>query len=101
MHVLQEPVRGLVDGIAEIGQEAVVPGRLQVADLQIARDQGPLKVEPEHDMEVVLHLVGLGADVALAHPVHRAPEGIAIDPQIAEDLRHPTVQPARERLASA
>jgi hypothetical protein len=48
----------------EIRREPVVPRGLKVRHLQIARDQRALQVEAQHDVEVVMHLVGLGPDEA-------------------------------------
>ena len=72
MHILQAAVRGFVDRIAEIGLEPVIPGGLKVADLQVSAHQRTFKIKAQHDVQVVLHLVGLGADIAVMDAVHVA-----------------------------
>ncbi len=60
MHILQQTVRRLVHGESEIGQEPVIPRRLEVAHPQIAPHQRLLQIVAQEDMQVVLHLVRLG-----------------------------------------
>jgi hypothetical protein len=94
MHILQHPVRGPVHRHPEIGQETVVPGRLQVAQGQIPPHQRAFEIEAQHDVQVVMHLVGFCPDVAGRNPVHGAGEVLGpIDRQRAKEVDHPPVKP--------
>ena len=101
MHILQHTLRGAIYGISEIGSKAVVPRHLKIGHAQIPRDQGPLKIIAQHDMQVVLHLIGLCPDMAAMHPVHGAIECLFIgNTEIAEPVPHPPIEPATKRPAA-
>ena len=92
--VLQHPVRRPVHRNAEIPEKARVPRLGQVVGGQPPRDQVAFQVEPHHDVQVVLDLVGLGADIAWGHAVDGAIEFVGVrDRQAAGHVRHPPVQP--------
>ncbi len=102
VHILQHPLRGARDRMAEIGGEPVVPGRFQIAHREVARNERALQIEAQHDMEVILHLVGLGADMAGMHAVDRPIECLLVGKaEIAESLHHPPEKPAAEGPAAA
>ncbi len=101
VHILQHAIRRAIHRIAEIRREAVVPRGLEIVRRQIARNERLFQIEAQHDMQVVLHLVRLGADEPAMHPVDRAVEGLDIlHPEIAERLAHPGVEPPGERPAA-
>ncbi len=62
MDILQHAVLGLGRDHAQVGPVALVPGLGQIAHGQTAFEHGQLEVEADHDVEVVGHLVGVGAD---------------------------------------
>lgn len=102
MHVLQHAAARIRDTEAEIRLRPLVPGGLQVRHLQVTGDQRALQVEAHHDVEVVVDLVGLGADEAPLHHVHRPPERIRVGRRRGAELgRHRAVQPAGEGAAAA
>ena len=62
MHVLQAAVAIVARGDAEVRLEARPPGLGQVLDRQPALQHGQLQLESHHDVQIVGHLVGVGAD---------------------------------------
>ena len=62
VHVLQAAVAVVGRGDAEVGLEARAPGLGQVLDREPALQQLQLQVEAQHDVQIVGHLVGVGAD---------------------------------------
>ena len=102
MHILQNPVRGPVHGHPEIPKEAGIPGLFQIGRIQLAGDQVAFQIEAHHDVQVILHLVGFGADIARCHAVHAGIEVVGIvDVQPVERVRHAVEQPAGEGAAAA
>ena len=102
MDVLQQPVRRPVHTEAEVAGKAVVPRCLEVAHRQIARDQRLFQIKPQQDVQIVLHLVGLGPDVAVGDAVHAGEEIVlGRDADVAEGVLHPAIQPAGEGAAAA
>ena len=100
--VLKAAVRGAVHLEPEVAREPLVPGVGQVGRLQVAGDHRALQVEAHQDVEVVVHLVGLGADVAGRDAVDRGVEAVGPrDGEVAEDLAHPPVEPAHEGARAA
>ena len=76
MHVLQAAVAIVGRGEAEVRLEARAPGLGQVLDREPAFQHGQLQVEPHHDVQIVGHLVGVGADQRPLDLVDGAVEGL-------------------------
>lgn len=76
MHVLQDAIAVIRGADAKIRFEAFVPGFGQVFDSQLAFQHLQLEVEAQHDVQVVGHLVGVGADERALDLVDRAVESL-------------------------
>ena len=62
MHILQAAIAVVGRHEAEVGSHGFAPGLRQIFDLQAALQHSQLQVEPQHDVKIVSHLVGIGAD---------------------------------------
>ena len=75
MNVLQHPIFVVSRRTAEIGVVARIPGVAEVANRKLALQQSLLKVETDHDVKVVGHLVRVGANKGSLNLVDGSIEG--------------------------
>ena len=102
MHILQHPLRGKVNRKAKIGKKSVVPRGFKISDRQIALDQRALKVKAEHDMQIILHLICFGADVALFDSINRPIKSVGVGhAKITKMLGHLLKKPSSKRTRAA
>ena len=87
----EQPVRGLVPGVREVG------------DAQPPLDQGQLELEPQRDVQVVRRLVGLDPDQREPHLVDGAIELVDVPgvERVPEVALHDRQDPLGEGLAAA
>ncbi len=64
MHILQNTMGIVRHRQTEVALEAGVPRIAQVRRVQATGDEVAFQFEAQQDVEVVVHLVGFGADVA-------------------------------------
>ena len=76
VHILQAAVAIVRRLDAEVGLEARAPGFGQVLHLEPPLQQIELQIEAQHDVQVVRHLVGVGADQRALDLVDGAIEGV-------------------------
>src|SRR2546423_3464752 len=87
---------------AEVGVHPLVEGLRQVARLEPAREERPLELEAQDDVQVVRDLVRVDPRERGPDPVHRAEEPVGLD--VAEARERPpqvVVGEAPERAAAA
>ena len=96
MHVLQDAVAVVGRLHAQVGQVARLPGLRQVLDRQLAFQQRQLQVEAQHHMQVVGHLIRVGADERAPHLVDRPVEGL--QRHLAQLVGEGGLQPGVEEL---
>ena len=76
MHVLQAAVAVVGRHHAQIGVHSLAPGFRQIFHRQAALQHLQLQIEPQHDVEIVGHLVGVAADQRARDLVDGAIEGV-------------------------
>src|SRR4051812_47203836 len=91
MNVLQAAVRIVGGRQIEEGAELLVPRARGVGGLQIAADEGLLKLEAQDDVQVVRRLIGFDSNERTTHGVDRK------DPVVEADV----VEGAWKHLAGA
>lgn len=79
MHVLEDAVAVVGRDDSEVRLEAFMPGFGQVADGESPLQQLQFEVEAQHHVQVISHLVGVGADERLLHLVDGAVEFVERD----------------------
>ena len=72
----RQPSRSSGGSEAEVGAHSFAPGFGQILDPQPALQHLQLQVEAQHDMEIVRHLIGFGADEGPFDLVDGAIEGV-------------------------
>ena len=76
VHVLQAAVAIVGRRDAEIGFHARAPRLRQILHRELAFQHFQLEIEAQHDVEIVGHLVGVGADERTRHLVDGAVKGL-------------------------
>mmetsp|Transcript_27014 Transcript_27014/g.49051 ORF Transcript_27014/g.49051 Transcript_27014/m.49051 type:complete len:308 (+) Transcript_27014:839-1762(+) len=95
MHILQNAVRWLINRVPKVGIEPVIPCCFKVSNCQIIQHQSALQIEAQHDVQIILHLIRLGPDIAVVHSVHRAEKRLSIrDAKIPKLGLHLLIEPA-------